>query len=145
MNSSSAKNYDMNIAFIASLHYSSFYTGCMPSASVTLLKHLPSTLTFIARRTLKSDNTTRVYTRQIINKIDYSKMTSAGSTNKRQQPPWMPPAHNESDVPKLMLYNSLTRKKEVLIPQDPNRKVHQGQLAQIWNWTPSTLSGKSKM
>lgn len=113
----------MNIALIASSQHCSLYTGCRTSASVVLRKHLPSTLRYIATRTHKSDNNTRVYTRQGFTSQNYSKMSSAGSTNKRQQPQWMPPARNESDEPKLMLYNSLTRKKEVFIPQDPNRKV----------------------
>ena len=113
----------MNIALIASLQYCSLYTGCRTSASVILRKQLPSTLTSIATRTLKSDNSTRVYIRQVSTLKNYSRMSSASSTNKRLQPDWIPPARNESDEPKLMLYNSLTRKKEVFIPQDPNRKV----------------------
>merc|ERR1711899_590110 len=69
----------------------------------------------------QSDNT-RVGIRQDVSSLRYSKMTSSGTSNKRQQPPWSPPVR-EKDEPKLMLYNSLSRKKEVFVPQNPNGKV----------------------
>ncbi|XP_028589251.2 cysteine--tRNA ligase, cytoplasmic isoform X1 [Podarcis muralis] len=41
------------------------------------------------------------------------------SKNKRTQPPWSPP--QGTTLPKLCLYNSLTRNKDVFQPQDGNR------------------------
>ncbi|CAK6982954.1 cysteine--tRNA ligase%2C cytoplasmic isoform X2 [Scomber scombrus] len=38
---------------------------------------------------------------------------------KRVQPPWSPPAG--TNVPQLKLYNSLTRSKEVFVPQNGNK------------------------
>ncbi|XP_029353845.1 cysteine--tRNA ligase, cytoplasmic isoform X1 [Echeneis naucrates] len=38
---------------------------------------------------------------------------------KRVQPPWSPPAR--TDVPQLLVYNSLTRSKELFIPQKGNK------------------------
>ncbi|XP_062845826.1 cysteine--tRNA ligase, cytoplasmic isoform X1 [Trichomycterus rosablanca] len=38
---------------------------------------------------------------------------------KRVQPPWSPP--NGTELPKLKLYNSLTRSKEVFVPQHGNK------------------------
>ncbi|XP_053720307.1 cysteine--tRNA ligase, cytoplasmic isoform X1 [Synchiropus splendidus] len=45
--------------------------------------------------------------------------TLAGSKSKRVQPPWTRPAG--TDVPQLRLYNSLTRSKEVFVPQKANK------------------------
>ncbi len=38
---------------------------------------------------------------------------------KREQPRWHPP--EDSETPKLRLYNSLTRKKEEFVPQEGNK------------------------
>lgn len=48
-------------------------------------------------------------------------MASAGDAakGKRVQPPWSPP--EGTDISKLRLYNSLTRTKEVFVPQKGNR------------------------
>ncbi len=40
--------------------------------------------------------------------------------SKRSQPPWSPPSGGP-EAPKLKLYNSLTRNKEVFVPQNGNR------------------------
>ncbi|KAM9317540.1 cysteine--tRNA ligase, cytoplasmic isoform 2-T2 [Pholidichthys leucotaenia] len=48
-------------------------------------------------------------------------MSTSGDTvkGKRVQPPWSPPIG--TDVPQLRLYNSLTRAKELFVPQKGNR------------------------
>uniref|UniRef100_A0A665TQT6 Cysteine--tRNA ligase, cytoplasmic n=1 Tax=Echeneis naucrates TaxID=173247 RepID=A0A665TQT6_ECHNA len=48
-------------------------------------------------------------------------MSSSGEPvkGKRVQPPWSPPAR--TDVPQLLVYNSLTRSKELFIPQKGNK------------------------
>ncbi|XP_034039211.1 cysteine--tRNA ligase, cytoplasmic [Thalassophryne amazonica] len=48
-------------------------------------------------------------------------MSSSGDhvKGKRVQPPWSPPAR--TDVPQLRLYNSLTRAKELFVPQKGNK------------------------
>uniref|UniRef100_A0A7N8WQ71 cysteine--tRNA ligase n=1 Tax=Mastacembelus armatus TaxID=205130 RepID=A0A7N8WQ71_9TELE len=43
----------------------------------------------------------------------------AGPATKRVQPPWCPPVG--TDVPQLQLYNSLTRAKELFVPQKGNK------------------------
>ncbi|XP_076591244.1 cysteine--tRNA ligase, cytoplasmic isoform X1 [Chaetodon auriga] len=43
----------------------------------------------------------------------------SSTKGKRVQPPWSPPAG--TDVPQLRLYNSLTRAKELFVPQDGNK------------------------
>ena len=42
-----------------------------------------------------------------------------GMSSKRVQPPWSPPSN--PDRPVLKLFNSLTRKKEIFVPQQGNR------------------------
>uniref|UniRef100_A0A673B032 Cysteine--tRNA ligase, cytoplasmic n=1 Tax=Sphaeramia orbicularis TaxID=375764 RepID=A0A673B032_9TELE len=45
--------------------------------------------------------------------------TNSSIKGKRVQPPWSPPAG--TDVPQLRLYNSLTRAKELFVPQKGNK------------------------
>jgi cysteinyl-tRNA synthetase len=47
------------------------------------------------------------------------------ASTARQQPPWTPPAPLPPDVkiPKLKIYNSLTKKKEDFIPADRKGKI----------------------
>lgn len=108
----------MNIILYPVFQYPSLYLGSKTAVSIVLRKQLPSTL---YKPIFQSDNT-RVGIRQDVSSLRYSKMTSSGTSNKRQQPPWSPPVR-EKDEPKLMLYNSLSRKKEVFVPQNPNGKV----------------------
>ncbi|XP_060715063.1 cysteine--tRNA ligase, cytoplasmic isoform X1 [Tachysurus vachellii] len=44
---------------------------------------------------------------------------ASDATKKRMQPPWTPP--DGTEVPKLRLYNSLTRTKELFVPQHGNK------------------------
>uniref|UniRef100_A0A665TR59 Cysteine--tRNA ligase, cytoplasmic n=1 Tax=Echeneis naucrates TaxID=173247 RepID=A0A665TR59_ECHNA len=46
-------------------------------------------------------------------------LNSESIKGKRVQPPWSPPAR--TDVPQLLVYNSLTRSKELFIPQKGNK------------------------
>ena len=107
----------MSITLYPVLQYPSFYLGLNTSVSVALRKHLPSTL----YKKFLSDNT-RVHVRQELTSRRYCKMATTATSNKRQQPLWTPPG-GEKDEPKLMLYNSLSRKKEVFIPQNPDNEV----------------------
>ena len=111
----------MTVTCARTFKYSFICTG-RTSASAALRKQLPSTLTSITTRILKSDNNTRVLASHIFTEKRPNKMSSVGTTTKRVQPAWAPPARNESDEPKLMVYNSLTRKKEEFIPQHPSGK-----------------------
>lgn len=46
------------------------------------------------------------------------------ASNSRNQPPWIPPqARPDSQLPRLKIYNSLTRKKDDFIPVDPAGKI----------------------
>jgi len=108
----------MSITLLPVLQYPSFYLGFNTSVSIVLRKHLPSTL---YKKIFQSDNT-RVRIRQEFGSRSYCKMATTATSNKRQQPPWTPPG-GEKEEPKLMLYNSLSRKKEVFIPQNPENEV----------------------
>ena len=46
----------------------------------------------------------------------------SSSAPKRTQPPWSPPSPPEEATPRLKLYNSLTRKKEVFVPMVRRRQ-----------------------
>ena len=84
---------------------------------------LPRALQYIDSRILSSSNFTRVLIRQLHTVREGSfNMATSGSSAKRQQPPWLPPVKDNSIQPKLMLYNSLTRKKEEFVPQHPSGK-----------------------
>ena len=107
----------MKVPFHIVLRYSSVHTGCNSSTSAVLSKQLASALAPISTSTYRRDKNTRVFIRQDFAK-KYKTMATSGTTNKRIQPPWAPPARSEADEPKLMLYNSLSRKKEEFIPQD---------------------------
>merc|ERR550539_1439986 len=97
--------------------YPLFKKGCNSTTSAVLSKQLASALAPISTSTYRRDKNTRVFIRQDFAK-KYKTMATSGTTNKRIQPPWAPPARSEADEPKLMLYNSLSRKKEEFIPQD---------------------------
>lgn len=46
------------------------------------------------------------------------------TSNGRKQPPWIPPkARSDAQLPRLKIYNSLTRKKDDFVPTDPTGKV----------------------
>ena len=108
----------MNIILYPVLQYPSLYLGSKTSVSIVLRKQLLSTL---HKKIFQSD-ITRVGVLEDARFKRYSKMATTGTSNKRQQPPWAPPVH-EKEQPKLMLYNSLSRKKEIFVPQNPNGKV----------------------
>ena len=108
----------MNIILYPVLQYPSLYLGSKTSVSIVLRKQLLSTL---HKKIFQSD-ITRVRILQDVSLKKYSKMATTGTSNKRQQPPWAPPVQ-EKEQPKLMLYNSLSRKKEIFVPQNPNGKV----------------------
>ena len=108
----------MTITLFPVLQYPSFYLGFNTSVAIVLRNHLPSTL---YKTIFQSDNK-RVRVRQELGSRNYCKMATTAASNKRQQPPWAPPG-GEKEEPKLMLYNSLSRKKEVFIPQNPENEV----------------------
>jgi len=108
----------MNIILFPVLQNPSFYLGSKTSVSIVLRKQIASTL----NKTIFQCDITRVRKSEDVSSRRYSRMATTGTSNKRQQPPWAPPVQ-EKDAPKLMLYNSLSRKKEVFIPQNPNGKV----------------------
>lgn len=46
------------------------------------------------------------------------------ASNKRTQPPWIPPnAQPDAQLPRLKIYNSLTRTKDDFVPADPTGKA----------------------
>lgn len=43
---------------------------------------------------------------------------------EREQPPWTPPTrHSSAQLPRLKIYNSLTKQKDDFVPLDPTGKT----------------------
>jgi cysteinyl-tRNA synthetase len=46
------------------------------------------------------------------------------ASDGRKQPPWIPPkAGTDAQLPRLKIYNSLTKSKEEFVPADPEGKI----------------------
>jgi hypothetical protein len=75
------------------------------------------------RARLPRSQTSHILTLARLQRLDYCTVRMASTA--RQQPPWSPPAPLPPDVkiPKLKIYNSLTRKKEDFIPADRTGKT----------------------
>ncbi|KAI0546631.1 cysteinyl-tRNA synthetase [Xylaria curta] len=45
------------------------------------------------------------------------------ASNSHKQPPWIPPQPRDAQLPRLKIYNSLTRRKDDFVPVDPTGKI----------------------
>ncbi|KAI0857392.1 cysteinyl-tRNA synthetase [Xylaria cubensis] len=45
------------------------------------------------------------------------------ASNSHKQPPWTPPQPRDAQLPRLKIYNSLTRSKDDFVPVDPTGKI----------------------